>query len=269
MCRFGEKSEFRFRRDGRTLIDKDGNRWVPREDVDKIPWKEASPVTVVVLDRETRKPFTRFSYVYTIRTPTEEYSPLLVRPTEVRSAEGTFTIPAPELCEIEVGIKSEEVVRGGVWWTDRLAREDKNRKIEVLARPGVAVEGVVVDAETGKPIKGAMVSPKGSLLPGGPETPGRGSSSQNDGQGKFTIRGVEIDLEIDVSHPDYLLFGNTGLRRPARRSASGFTSAEFAQARREVLRRRQRPVRKAAGRGQVSDGTKGWCRPARTARLRW
>ena len=55
VCRDEGTEEFRFRRKGKSLIDQDGCEWVPREDIARMPWRGVSPVTMVVLDCQTRE----------------------------------------------------------------------------------------------------------------------------------------------------------------------------------------------------------------------
>jgi hypothetical protein len=203
VCARGDEAEIRFRLKGKVLVDQDGNEWAAREDVVKMPWGDVFPVTMVVLDRETRKPITRFSYSYTMSTPAAEYDPLLVRPTEVQSADGTFRLMAPKSCKIETHIGGETLVGGyGSWRTYNLTTDNKFRRIEALVETGVTVQGVVVDLRTGKPIEGALVSPIVFTPP--LFTPDRDRGVKTDAQGKFMIRGVDRDEGIGVWHFDYL-----------------------------------------------------------------
>lgn len=185
------------------LVDEDGEGWVPREQLVRIPWKAMSPVTMVVLDAETGTPIPEFKYTYTIRSPEAEYDPMLVRPIPVKSPDGSFAIQAPPTCEIGIEIEARDLVGGyGNWRTFGLTSENKERRIEVRVRKGVAVHGTVVDAATGTPIQHARVSPVVFTPP--LFTPDRTRSVQTDARGSFTVYGVEPDLGIHASHPDYL-----------------------------------------------------------------
>ena len=123
--------------------------------------KTFPPVTIVVQDRDTRKPISRYAYTYAISTPEAKYDPLWVRPEEVNSPRGEFVVLAPASCEIDVRVEGEGIVGGfhqggGGYW---LTSANKLRRIDVPVATGETVEGVVVDAQTGKPIQGAVVSP--------------------------------------------------------------------------------------------------------------
>ena len=202
----------RFRLKGKILVDQDGNEWIPRTDFVKIPWKDLSPVTMVVLDRKTRRPITKFTYEYKISTAKAEYDPLLVRPIEVKSDDGTFTLLAPDSCEIEICIEGETILGGfGSWRQYDLTAGNKKRRIEVLVETGVRMTGVVVDARTGKPIEGAIVSPVIFTPPS--FSPDRDRAVKTDAKGEFTIQGVNHTLGINVRHPDYFEFNHNGFTK--------------------------------------------------------
>ena len=170
------------------------------------------PVAMVVLDRDTREPITKFTYTYRIGTPEAEYDPMLVRPIEVDSDDGTFFLVAPESCEIEMRIEGEAILGGfGTWRGYALGADNKERRIEVLVETGAIVKGVVVDARTGNPIEGALVSPVIFMPP--LFSPDRDRAVKTDVKGEFTIRGVDDDLGINVWHPDYLEFNRHGFAR--------------------------------------------------------
>ena len=208
ICRNEDGEELKFQRKGRILLDGEGNQWLPREDIHKLPWKEVFPATIVVLDEKTHKPVPRYAYTYSIQTPTAEYDPLLVRPTEVQSEKGEFILMAPESCKIDVRIAGEGVVggfhEGGGAYS--LTSENKQRRIEVLVKIGLTIEGMVVDSKTGKPVKDALVSPLIFTPP--LFTADRNRGVKTDGEGKFMVRGVDNELGINVWHQDYLGSGD-------------------------------------------------------------
>jgi hypothetical protein len=210
-CRRGDEEQFRFVTKGRILIDADDHEWVPREDLAKMPWKDLSPVTIVVLDRDTRRPIPRFAYTYEINAPEGTYDPLWVRAKEVRSATGEFQLLAPKSCQISVQIEGEGIVSGygrnGPSGGDyALTSENKPRRIEVAVSTGMTLEGVVV-AKSGKPIPGALVSPGIVSVPMLTTTPDRDRGVKTDADGKFTLRGANSTLNVCVSHPDYFECG--------------------------------------------------------------
>jgi uncharacterized GH25 family protein len=84
---------------------------------------------------------------------------------------------------------------------------DKPINITVkMKRPNLTVTGIVVDAETGKPIWGAVVVtwlPVGSIF-----SPTQSIVSFTDQQGRFRLTGLhrEHPVRLDVRHPFYELF---------------------------------------------------------------
>ena len=148
VCRRGDEEVIRFHIEGRGLIDQNGSEWVRREEIVTMPWKDVWPVMIVVLDSETRRPITKFSYTYRISTPTTKYDPLMVRPVEVRSDRGDFTLTAPKVCQIEMEIEGSNILGGfGTWKSYDLTSDNKLRRIEVLVRTGVTITGTVVQRE--------------------------------------------------------------------------------------------------------------------------
>ena len=196
----GTKTEFRIK--GESLIESVELEWVRREAALKYPWKDAVPVTFVVIDEKTHTPITEFSYRYQISTTSTEFDPLLVRPIVVKSPSGTFSIPAPKNCRIDVHIDGGLVIVVPPWYQHfALTPETKERRFEVPVRIGVAIDGVVVDARTKAPVAGARVSPTMFTPPG--ISPDHDRSVKADAQGRFQIRGVDPTLGIEVEHADY------------------------------------------------------------------
>ena len=66
------------------------------------------PVTVAVVDAETGKPVTEFSYVAGFIAPGQR-SPLRDEWREVVSPSGTFTVPVPGACRLSVLVRSPDV----------------------------------------------------------------------------------------------------------------------------------------------------------------
>jgi hypothetical protein len=199
----GGRMEFRQR--GKNLVDADGNQWTPRGTRPKLPWKDVSPVSFVVVDSKTRAPINEFSYTYSISTSTEKYDPLIVRPIDVRSKDGTFSLSAPRSCEIGMRIEGSTIIGGyGTWRKYVLTSDNKQRKIEVQVETGAVVEGVVVDSRTARPIEGALVSPLIFSPPG--FSPDRNRGVRTDAQGKFRIGGISMPRGINIWHADYMEF---------------------------------------------------------------
>jgi hypothetical protein len=223
-------------------------------DADKLPWKDARPVTMVVLDSKTKKPIPRFSYAYRINTPMSEYAQSLERPVDVQSEDGTFQLLAPDSCEIELVVTGENILGGfGTWKTYDLTADNKLRRIEVLVRTGVVITGTVVDARTGQPIAGASVSPVIFTPP--LFTPDRKRAVKTDAAGKFTLQGVDDERGINVRHPEYLEFNHGGFQKTGEKIGENLYSAQI---RLETGERLIGVVRNQAGRPiagvTVSDG---------------
>jgi hypothetical protein len=203
----GDKTEFGVK--GESLVDPLGNQWVRRETLVKFPWKDALPVSVVVVDDKTRAPIAEFAYNYRISTPTAEFDPLLVRPIEVRSPKGTFSLLAPKSCQIKLHLEGGMIIGGYPWEKEyALTPGVKERKIEAPLTTGVLVEGVVVDAHTKAPVAGAIVLPIIFTPP--LFTPDRHRSVKTDAQGRFKIRGIDPVWGINVWYTDYVEFNPRG-----------------------------------------------------------
>ncbi|HBO42767.1 MAG TPA: hypothetical protein DD670_02275 [Planctomycetaceae bacterium] len=209
VCRYEDGRQMRFRWEGKSLVDQDGDEWAPREELLAMPWKDVSPVTIVVLDPKTRKPIPRFTYSYTISTPDAKFDPMLVRSIEVESRDRSFVLSAPASCEIQMQVEGGAILGGyGTWRSYHLTTDNKDRRIEVLVGVGAIVSGVVVDASTGKPIEGARVSPVIFTPP--LFSPDRRRAVKTDEEGRFTVAGVDERLGINVWHLDYLELNRDG-----------------------------------------------------------
>jgi hypothetical protein len=205
----GETTEFLVV--GKGLLDEDKTPWSHLDKPRAIPWKDVSLLTFAVTDSQTHAPVTEFSYTYTISTTTEAYDPMIVRPIDVQSKTGTFSIGAPRSCEIELQIVGDAII-GGYGTRQKFVVSSDNllRRIEVPVEVGAVVRGVVVDAETQRPVKDALVSPVIFSPP--LFRPDRNRAVKTDVQGKFTIRGVG-GPGVNVSHPDYVEFNDGGFER--------------------------------------------------------
>jgi hypothetical protein len=201
---WGERTEFLIL--GRNLLDEEGQTWMPLAAPPRLPWKDVSPLSIIVVDSVTHAPRTEFSYTYTISTAKETYDPLIVRPIKVRSQTGTFSILAPRSCELEIQIEGPTIVGGyyGSWQKHVVYAANKDRRIEVPVKTGLVVEGIVVDVRTHQPIEGALVAPI-VLTPPAIQSD-RNHAVRSDAHGKFRIGGISPDLGISAGHPDYVTF---------------------------------------------------------------
>jgi hypothetical protein len=204
------KTEFTLK--GDSLIESVRPEWVRREAALKLPWKDAVPVSFVVIDEKTRTPIAEFAYSYHIRTQMGEFDPLLVRSIAVKSANGTFSLLAPRRCRIDLHVEGGMVIVAPPWFEEySLTPDTKERRFEVPVRTGVAIEGVVVDANTKAPVAGARVSPVIFTPPG--ISPDRNRSVKTDAQGRFQIRGINPAWGFNVWHADYPEFNRGGFVR--------------------------------------------------------
>ncbi len=194
----------KLRFDGDALVGEEEHRYVKRETLPdlKFPWPASSPVTLVALDEADGKPITDFSYSYDLETAQAKYWPPVSRRIAVKSATGEFTLDAPESCEIGIRLSSPELVGGhGSYKTLHLKKDTPGRRIEIRVKKGVIVHGIAVEAGSGKPVVGAIVSPEIFTPPLMSPDPEHSELSGPDGQ--FTIHGADPELGIRAQHPDY------------------------------------------------------------------
>jgi hypothetical protein len=205
----GDRQEFLVL--GKNLIDENQQVWSRVTAAAPIPWKNLSPLTVAVVDNETRQPVTDFSYTYTISTAAEKYDPVIVRPIEVHSDEGAFLLLAPSSCQIDLRIERGSVIGGAnVLHHCDVTTENVLRRIEVPVEVGTDMRGAVVDSRTKRPVEGALVSPIVFTVP--LFRPDRNRGVKTDALGQFTLRGISAGLGINVWHPDYLEFNQHGFQ---------------------------------------------------------
>lgn len=249
-------------REGDSFVDEEGHHWVPHDSVVKVPWPDMKPVTIVIVDSKTKKPVRDFSYDYAVSTPKARYEPLPARRTEVRAKDGSFSIDAPDSCEIFLDLEGPDLVDGyGSDRTIQVKSGDRKRKFKVDVRVGVTVTGVVVDAGSGKPIEGAAVAPTIFMSPA--FRPARRHAVKTDKSGRFCVRSVDPSLGIMAWHQDYLESGDRECRADENEKAWSTREVRVELRAGDLLTGR---VRDEDGRPlegvTVSDGTK---REVRTA----
>lgn len=121
-----------------------------------------SPVTFVVTDHRTGKPVPEFSYNCWIETEAGNFTEWEDRWVPVHSPAGTFRIDAPASCSVNLGVRARDYTDGRSYPSYRsflVKADDRERRFELRLTPGMLVRGTVRDADTGKPIAGATVSP--------------------------------------------------------------------------------------------------------------
>lgn len=206
VCRTDEGVRYKLLLKNGSLYDQKGNRWSPRDEVVKLPWAETSPITFVVLDERTKKPIKDFSYTYRISDSQLEFDPLLVLPIKVSSKDGTFQLFGPSSCEVDLRIEGGPILQGyGSWKEHSVSEQDHSRVVKAFVETGVAIKGIVVDAQTGKPIADARVAPVIFTPP--LFTADTSRSVRTNSKGAFVLDGVDFSLGISVTHDDYFEFG--------------------------------------------------------------
>jgi len=165
------------------------------------------PVTISVINDETGKPVTHFSYTCSIETPGQQPRPQAgcsEKWTELKSPTGSFTVMAPESCEIGLAVEAPGYLGGfgRVYGSYPIKAADKERKIVFELYPGLTVRGTVRDVATEKPLAGASAAPVVFMPP--LFTGDWGKAVKSDAEGRFELHGVDSSLGIEVLHPDYL-----------------------------------------------------------------
>lgn len=181
--------------DGRGWIDQDQRHWAPREALLKInpAWTD---LRIRVTDQHGKIP-EEFGFLYSINSAAGGWDPLLVKPLVAKN--GIIDLKAPGECEIHLSPEHPDFVRG---YGTSAAVERKNGTKELTAefKLGLSVRGTVVDDATGKPVAGAVVSPRVFTPPLFTDDVERSVSTGTGGE--FKLRGVHG--QFSVKHADYI-----------------------------------------------------------------
>ncbi|MBL8812231.1 MAG: carboxypeptidase regulatory-like domain-containing protein [Planctomycetaceae bacterium] len=201
VCTDGKKTITFSTRDG-NLIDQIGKTWKPREQILAGLERDCSEFVIVVLNDDTLEPVTSFQYMAEIQTDKGSRSLLTARPTTVESPDGTFRIMVPRSCLLQLDISGPDVVNGfGAFKSIEIKSSDTTRRAEVTVGVGNRVAGVVVDAETGEPVPGAVVAPMRFLSP--IMAPDWEKEVTTNTQGEFVLYGVDTSMGIHAEHDAY------------------------------------------------------------------
>lgn len=157
------------------------------------------PVTIRVVDHGTKRPVTRFSYRYRIDSPDQ----LTARKGngEAKTEDGVIRIPVPRRCDFWISVETPHYLPNN-FYTFKILPSDQKREFTLELIPGITVRGVVLDADTGRPIVGAEVAPKYVGPPPWPWVCTR-RGVKTDAEGRFQLNGVAKSLGIYVSHRNY------------------------------------------------------------------
>jgi len=162
-------------------------------------------VTISVVDAETGKPVQVFAYRWRTDTPDGRGNRVQKEWKTLRAPRNTFEVDAPINGELSVFTKSADYIHeyGEVFGRRFAVRSDENvRQFTVKMGRGIAVRGVVKDAQTRMPVAGATVAPLEFYNPSC--VPDFDRAVKTDAKGAFELPLVEPGQEIRAMHPHYL-----------------------------------------------------------------
>ncbi len=198
-------TSFRFRAgDDGTLVDQHTNTWHRAAPAWPLQKLRRAPLTVRVVDGETRRPVTGYSYEYRLSAPQGKEYPPWVLARAVTNASGSFTIEAPLSCELGLEIDALDYLCHGSgygYYAFDITSTNTERVVTVHLPRGLTVEGRVVDADTGKPVSNAMVAPLIEYHPS--ESPNEHRQVATGKEGRFVVHAVSEWRGISVDHRRY------------------------------------------------------------------
>ncbi len=165
------------------------------------------PVKFTVVDGVTKKPLNEFSYSFSITVPgevDERHEAKEPARVDVKSATGTFVVPAPASCRLELDIDSPETVAGyqhNLINSFALLSSDAKREFVIQVEVGITVRGVVRDAAEKKPLAGATVAPIIDMHQA--RGPNLERAVKTDADGRFEVHGVNPQWGAVVKHPSH------------------------------------------------------------------
>lgn len=175
---------------------------VPDDPAGKEPAADLKSVTVVVVDRDGEAPIKSFTCRAWYDVPGRKRAPDGNLWTPVISPAGTFELQVPSSCRLSVLVKAPDYIGGYPLLNEFVIKSTDNpRKVVVRLRKGITVKGSVRDSQTGEPISGATVAPLISVLP--VWEPDKDKQVKTGVDGRYEVRGVDPELGVSASHPDY------------------------------------------------------------------
>jgi hypothetical protein len=204
MLRVGEEEIIRLQMgEAGSLVDNQGRSWTTNLPV-VFHNDYRAPLTVRVIDRETKKPVADYRYNYSLHTQKYDESPPWVRMHRVQNTNGAFRISAPLSCKLRLDIESDDFLVHGYGAYDYnylITSDDTNRLVTVELMRGATYQGVVRDADSGALIEGATVIP---LIFMPPLLSGDWRRKvQTDTAGHYELHGVKTNWGVTVSAPGY------------------------------------------------------------------
>lgn len=187
-----------------TLSDGHGGCWsrsCPEWPLQKLP---RAPLRIRVVDDATEAPVTEYRYRYRLSAPEGKEYPPWIAMREVRCPDGVATIDAPMACQLSMEIDALDFLCSGSGFGSRnvdVPSTNTERMVTVRLRRGLSVEGVVLDAVSGRPIPDANVAPLIECHPS--FVPDRERMVVSDAVGHFRVHAVSEWLGISVEHRRY------------------------------------------------------------------
>lgn len=167
--------------------------------------EEPKPVTLHVVETETGVSVKQFTYDYRIESPDQHGFPTRRENIKAVTEDGVIRIPAPKRCSLTVCTDTPWHYPPNCY-EFKVLPDDRERTFTLKMMRGAIVRGVVLDATTGKPLAGALVSPRYFGHP----TPWvrKGRAVKTDEEGHFVLGGVDVTYGICVECQGYETIGS-------------------------------------------------------------
>lgn len=205
---------------GESLIDDAGARWTMSGRDEARKGDYCRSVTVAVRDLDTGKPVKEFSYDYWIETSSGRAITRRARRIEAHAGDGKVVIDTPQVCDLTVSVEARDYMSGiGSWGMLTIEAGDDSASFEIELRRGTTLRGTVVDVAGGKPVTNASVTAIAAVSVDA-VAPDSERAVMTDRNGRFVLRGVDPELGLIASHPEYLEFDGSRIAETARRSGS-------------------------------------------------
>lgn len=171
--------------------------------VQQTPDAPTKPFTIHVVEADSGKPVTEFSYCLRIEAPDKPRDRGLDNWVRHQSKAGALEFATPISCAISIGVKAAgyRCAPGDHWYLLPVKSTDTERKFTIKLWRGITVTGIVRDADTKQPLANAQVMPCYVHHHG--IDGDRDYAVTTDDQGRFKLHGVDWGAGIEVQHADY------------------------------------------------------------------